>query len=158
MPPFIAADLEQVYRRVAFSVAVGNRDDHLRNNGFILTPSAWRLAPAFDLNPNIDKAKHVLNRDESDDRPSLATGIEAAEWYGASKDRGAPVVDEVLQQTRPWRTAAAKLGIAKADIDLIGSAFNATDGYQKSNPRPWAGVTDSMLCLAPIVADSPRTT
>lgn len=131
---FIAADLEQLYRRVAFNVAVGNRDDHLRNHGFILTPSGWRLAPAFDLNPNIDKAEHVLNLDESDNRPSLATVIETAEWYGASKDRGTAIVDEVLQQTRPWRTAAAKLGIAKADIDLMASAFNETDGYQESKP------------------------
>jgi serine/threonine-protein kinase HipA len=30
------ADLEQLFRRVAFNVAIGNRDDHLRNHGFIL--------------------------------------------------------------------------------------------------------------------------
>lgn len=50
------ADLEQLYRRVVFNVAVGNRDDHLRNHGFILASTGWRLAPAFDVNPNIDKA------------------------------------------------------------------------------------------------------
>src|SRR5690606_15577718 len=27
-------DLEQLFRRVAFNIAVGNRDDHLRNHGF----------------------------------------------------------------------------------------------------------------------------
>ncbi|MDH4451340.1 MAG: HipA domain-containing protein [Rhodoferax sp.] len=33
---FADADLEQLFRRVAFYVAMGNRDDHLRNHGFIL--------------------------------------------------------------------------------------------------------------------------
>jgi serine/threonine-protein kinase HipA len=40
----VARDLEQFFRRVAFNVAIGNRDDHLRNHGFILTESGWRLA------------------------------------------------------------------------------------------------------------------
>jgi serine/threonine-protein kinase HipA len=126
---FIAADLEQLYRRVVFNVAVGNRDDHLRNHGFILTPSGWRLAPAFDLNPNVDKAEHVLNLDESDNRPSLATVIETAEWYLLSKDRGAAIVAQVLEHTRQWRTAAATLGIARGDIELTATAFTETDTY-----------------------------
>jgi len=67
---------------------IGNRDDHLRNHGFLLTTTGWRLAPAFDLNPNTERADHVLNIDESDNRPSLATVIETSEWYVGSKDRG----------------------------------------------------------------------
>jgi serine/threonine-protein kinase HipA len=119
----IASDLEQLFRRVAFNVAVGNRDDHLRNHGFILTATGWRLAPAFDLNPNLDKAEHVLNLDETDNRPSLATVIETSEWYGLSKDRGAAIVAEVIEETRHWRTAAQRAGIARADIELMAAAF-----------------------------------
>ena len=29
-------DLEELYRRILFSVAVSNTDDHLRNHGFLL--------------------------------------------------------------------------------------------------------------------------
>lgn len=119
----IASDLEQLYRRVAFNVAVGNRDDHLRNHGFLLTSTGWRLAPAFDVNPNLDKAEHVLNLDETDNRPSLATVIETAEWYLSSKDRGVEIVDEILEQTRQWRSAAEHAGIARADIELTAGAF-----------------------------------
>jgi serine/threonine-protein kinase HipA len=81
------------------------------------------LAPAFDVNPNIDKADHVLNLDETDNRPSLATVIETAEWYQLTKDRGARIVEEVLQQTRQWRAAAAVAGISRADIELTAAAF-----------------------------------
>lgn len=119
----IASDLEQLFRRVAFNVAIGNRDDHLRNHGFILTAGGWRLAPAFDLNPNVDKAEHVLNLDEADNRPSLATVIGTSEWYDLSKDRGAAIVTDVIEQTRHWRTAAQRAGIARADIEVMGAAF-----------------------------------
>ena len=75
----VATDLEQLYRHVVFNVATGNRDDHLRNHGFILTSSGWLLSPAFDVNPNIEKSDHVLNVDESDNSPNLATVIKTSE-------------------------------------------------------------------------------
>jgi hypothetical protein len=51
--PLIAAFFKAC--RVVFNVAIGNRDDHLRNHGFLPTPTGWRLAPAFDLNPDTDR-------------------------------------------------------------------------------------------------------
>src|SRR5580658_10853238 len=123
----IASDLQQLFRRVAFNVAIGNRDDHLRNHGFLLTPAGWRLAPAFDLNPNTDRADHVLNIDETDNRPSLAAVIATSEWYVKSKDRGAAIVAEVLHETRQWRRAARTLKIARADIELTAAAFAESD-------------------------------
>lgn len=119
----IESDLEQLFRRVAFNVAIGNRDDHLRNHGFVLTPTGWRLAPAFDLNPNPDRADHVLNIDETDNRPSLATVTETSEWYVGSKARGRAIVDQVLHETRAWRRTAQALKIARADIELTAAAF-----------------------------------
>ena len=119
----IESDLEQLFRRVAFNVAIGNRDDHLRNHGFLLTPTGWRLAPAFDLNPNPDRADHVLNIDEADNRPSLVTVTETSEWYVGSKDRGRAIVEQVLHETRAWRRTAHALKIARADIELTAAAF-----------------------------------
>ena len=124
---YIEADLEQLFRRVAFNVAIGNRDDHLRNHGFLLTPTGWRLAPAFDLNPDTERADHVLNIDESDNRPSLATVIETSEWYVGSKDSGRVIVREILDETRRWRQAAQALKIARADVELTATAFSESD-------------------------------
>ena len=151
----IAADLEQLYRRVAFNVAIGNRDDHLRNHGFLLTPTGWRLAPAFDLNPNLDKAEHVLNLDETDNRPSLATVIETAEWYVASKDRGAQIVTEVVSATRKWRTAAARAGISRADIELTAAAFAQTEDYTRylSSAAEWSNQQPHRSVNSPGPAD-----
>lgn len=124
------ADLEQLFRRVAFNVAVGNRDDHLRNHGFVLGANGWRLAPAFDVNPNIDKAEHVLNIDDADSRPSLETVLTTARFYGLSADRARQVVEEVASAVDSWRDAARKAGIAAADAELTAGAFSAHSEYR----------------------------
>lgn len=112
------ADLAQLFRRVVFNVAVGNRDDHLRNHGFILHPSGWRLAPAFDVNPNTDKAEHVLNIDDIDNRPSLQTVLSTADFYGLTPDVAKRVANEVGLAVRGWEDEARKTGIGAADIEL----------------------------------------
>jgi serine/threonine-protein kinase HipA len=125
-----AADLEQLFRRVAFNVAVGNRDDHLRNHGFVLGQTGWRLAPAFDVNPNIDKAEHVLNIDDADNRPSLETVLATAAFYGLTKARGKEVVEEVATAVDGWETAARQAGIARGDVELTAGAFSAHAEYR----------------------------
>lgn len=125
-------DLEQLFRRVAFNVAVGNRDDHLRNHGFVLGQTGWRLAPAFDVNPNIDKAEHVLNIDDGDNRPSLATVLASAEFYGLTPARAQEVVDEVATAVDGWQDAARTAGMAGADIALTEGAFSAHSEHRRS--------------------------
>lgn len=119
------ADLEQLFRRVAFNVAVGNRDDHLRNHGFVLGKTGWRLAPAFDVNPNIDKAEHVLNIDDVDNRPSLETVLSTAAFYGLDDVQARQIVDEVVMVVDHWQDAARRMRISGANIDLTAGAFSA---------------------------------
>ena len=121
----VEADLAQLFRRVVFNVAVGNRDDHLRNHGFLLGKTGWRLAPAFDTNPNIDKAEHVLNLDDGDNRPSLETVLNTAEFYGLNHDSARKILEEVASAVDQWESIARKEHIAAADIDLTAGAFSA---------------------------------
>jgi serine/threonine-protein kinase HipA len=125
--------LEQLFRRVTFNVAVGNRDDHLRNHGFVLGQSGWHLAPAFDVNPNIDKAEHVLNIDDTSNSPSIETVLTTASFYGLSQDRAKQIVEEVLAVVDHWETSAKQAGISRADIDLTASAFSAHETYRQNH-------------------------
>ena len=126
------ADLEQLFRRVAFNVAIGNRDDHLRNHGFVLGASGWRLAPAFDVNPNIDKAEHVLNIDDADNRPSLQTVLSTAAFYGLTEERGKQIVEEVASAVDGWENLARQAGIARGDVELTVGAFSAHAEYRSA--------------------------
>jgi serine/threonine-protein kinase HipA len=126
------ADLEQLFRRVAFNVAIGNRDDHLRNHGFVLGATGWRLAPAFDVNPNIDKAEHVLNIDDADNRPSLQTVLTTATFYGLTEERGKQIVEEVASAVDGWESLARQAGIARGDVELTVGAFSAHTEYRSA--------------------------
>jgi len=126
-----AGDLAQLFRRVAFNVAVGNRDDHLRNHGFILGETGWRLAPAFDVNPNIDKAAHVLNLDDADNRPSLQTVLDTAPFYALAPNRARQIVEEVAKAVDAWQGTARRARIANADIELMAGAFSAHAEFRR---------------------------
>jgi serine/threonine-protein kinase HipA len=60
------ANLEELWRRIVFFIAVKNTDDHLRNHGFLLTPDGWTLSPAYDVNPVYFGTGLTLNISETD--------------------------------------------------------------------------------------------
>jgi len=88
-----------------------------------LLPSGWRLSPAFDLNPNIDRAEHALHLDIGDNRANLESVIATAQYYELTTDQAAQIVDEVLGVTRQWENVAKNLGIPRGDIELMRAAF-----------------------------------
>jgi serine/threonine-protein kinase HipA len=126
----VDADLAQLFRRVAFNVAVGNRDDHLRNHGFVLGETGWRLAPAFDVNPNIDKAEQVLNIDDVDNRPDLDTVLGTAAFYGLSDAQARQIVGDVLSAVDGWQDTARRLRLASADVAMMAVAFSAHAAFR----------------------------
>jgi serine/threonine-protein kinase HipA len=120
---YVTQDLEQLFRRVVFNVGSGNRDDHLRNHGFLLGAAGWRLAPAFDVNPNLHKGEHVLNLDEYDNRPSFETVLATYEHYRLTKERAQRIVAEIIEVIGAWRQLARKAQVSQAEIALLEGAF-----------------------------------
>lgn len=114
-PASLRADLEQLFTRVAFNVATANRDDHLRNHGFLRTPAGWRLAPAFDLNPSFKKEEHVLALDLYQRRPDFALVIQTAGYYRLSKDRAHAIVRQVCQVVAGWEGRARHYGLSRQE-------------------------------------------
>ena len=47
-------DRKELFARMVFNVACGNRDDHLKNHALLRTKEGWRLSPAFDIVPQPD--------------------------------------------------------------------------------------------------------
>jgi serine/threonine-protein kinase HipA len=122
-PAHIAEDLRQLFARVAFNIAVANRDDHLRNHGFMRTLSGWRLAKAYDMNPSVKKPEHVLGIDEGLHAPSLATLLETAPYYGLNAPEATRIIEKVLGVVATWRTRAKALHISLADVDEMEHLF-----------------------------------
>jgi serine/threonine-protein kinase HipA len=119
----IDEDLAQLFRRIVFNVLVGNRDDHLRNHGFIREASGWRLSPAFDMNPNPGKREHALTLDGMSALPNLETAIETAEFYRLDDTQARRVVTEVQDAVDTWREEAAALNLSRPEIQRMENVF-----------------------------------
>jgi serine/threonine-protein kinase HipA len=124
--PNAAADLRELWRRIAFSILISNFDDHLRNHGFLRTSSAgWSLSPAFDLNPDPRPGERHLNTaiDFDDTAARLDLLLEVAPEFRLSEPEAVEVIGKVLEATSRWRDVAASLGLPDAELTLMAPAF-----------------------------------
>ena len=122
-PEAIAADLEQLLRRLIFNLLVGNRDDHLRNHGFLRTAGGWRLAPAFDVNPSPGRLEHSLAIDEIVRIPDLDLVRATVPHYRLSAEQVERLIAEVGDAVGRWPELAQRAGIARDEIERVGTAF-----------------------------------
>jgi serine/threonine-protein kinase HipA len=116
-------DLEQLWRRIIFSIAVSNTDDHLRNHGFLLAAEGWRLSPAFDINPNPYGRGLSLNIDEYRNalEPELAMG--QASVFRLTPHQAQGIAGEVFAAVSRWKKVASGFGISRSSCDRMESAF-----------------------------------
>jgi serine/threonine-protein kinase HipA len=114
-PDFLSADLEELFTRVAFNVATANRDDHLRNHGFMRSPAGWRLAPAFDMNPSFKKEEHVLALDLENRLPDLSLVLDTAGYYRLDKKRARAIIEKVIEIVSDWERRARSHGLSRQD-------------------------------------------
>ena len=117
-------DLEELWRRIVFSIAVQNTDDHLRNHGFLLTESGWKLSPAYDLNPEPDGAGLSLNISETDNALSFDLALEVAPFFRLNEEGAAVILREVKEAVTDWEMHAEALGMARSEQDVMRNAFN----------------------------------
>lgn len=116
-------NLCQLYRRVAFNIAIGNSDDHFRNHGFLLTPSGWTLSPAYDMNPTLCEYQSLLIN-SSTNESNLQILYDSCEEYMISKAEARTIIDEVINGVSKWQSIAVGLGISKREIDMFRHVYD----------------------------------
>lgn len=122
-----AADLEQLWRRIVFSICVSNTDDHLRNHGFMLHDTGWALAPAYDMNPDALGAGLKLNISETDNAQDLELALSVAAVFRIKKQRAEDIVADVAHAVGGWRSVATSHAIPRADQDRMRPAFRVAE-------------------------------
>ena len=120
----VQEDLEQLWRRIVFSICVSNIDDHLRNHGFILNQNGWRLSPAYDINPVETGNGLKLNISENDNALDLNLAMEVIPYFRLNETQAQTIIQEVTQAIATWETEARLLGLSNREIELKARAFN----------------------------------
>jgi serine/threonine-protein kinase HipA len=120
------ADLEELWRRMAFSILITNVDDHLRNHGFLhVDGDLWRLSPAFDVNPFPDRVRELKTwiSEEAGPEASIAALVETGPYFGLTDRRIAEVLGEVERGVAVWREVAVSLGFTREEVESFAEAF-----------------------------------
>lgn len=119
----VEQNLEELYRRVAFYIIVGNSDDHFRNHGFLLTRKGWELSPAYDINPTLSGSQNLLiNRNTSESNIDIL--LESAGDYMLSSAKAQGIINNVRDAMKSWRNEARKQGLPQRDIDMFAPRFD----------------------------------
>ena len=116
-------DLRELWKRIAFSIAVTNTDDHLRNHGFIADAKGLRLSPMYDVNPNPDGRALSLNIDENDNSLDFNLVLSVAPYFDLPQDDAATEICKIKDAVKNWKLVAAKYGVSRQQISLMGSCF-----------------------------------
>jgi serine/threonine-protein kinase HipA len=119
----IKQDLNQLWRRIIFNIYISNTDDHLRNHGFLLNEKGWKLSPAFDLNPSIDKDGLALNIDYTNNSLDIGLAKSVGEYFQLKPETMVKIENEVKKAVSQWRVLAKAIGITRAEIELMDKAF-----------------------------------
>lgn len=119
----VTEDLHQLWKRIVFNIAVSNTDDHLRNHGFILTNQGWRLSPAFDINPSIDKDGLALNINISDNSLNIELAKSVGKYFQLDEEQMDKIIKQVNKAIIKWKVLANEIGISRAEQELMDPAF-----------------------------------
>lgn len=123
-------DLHELWRRVVFSVLIGNLDDHLRNHGFLYDRDGrWRLSPAYDLNPVplAEKARELTTWiSEQGPEADLDLAREVTPFFALKKKQADAMIDEISTALRDWQSTARRLGMNSKDIAIYATAIQSS--------------------------------
>jgi len=122
------ADLNELWRRIAFFIAIHNTDDHLRNHGFLRRAAGWALAPAFDVNPNPQLATQRITGVGGAAHPveEVSALLAYADSFALTQAQAHSILSEVRTAAQEWPTVAHHNGIPPAEITRFRPTLEAT--------------------------------
>lgn len=127
------ADLRQLWRPDRLLRPHLQHRHHLRNHGFLHEDGdAWRLSPAFDLNPNPEPGpKHLSTAiDLGDDTASIALALSVAGYFRLSAEEANDVVAQVQAAVSRWAPVARRHGLSSQEVTAMSWAFDAHSALQ----------------------------
>ncbi len=120
------ADIEELWRRIAFSILINNVDDHLHNHGFLhVAKGQWRLSPAFDINPFPDRQRELKTwiSEEAGPAASIDALMAVAAYFKLDKKAAVKILAEVERTVSSWRVCGRELGMSAGELEQFADAF-----------------------------------
>ena len=105
-----AADVASLFTHMALNAAIGNVDDHLKNFWMLAGVAGYRLAPAFDLVPDISgRGDHTLTFQYGFACPTRDALLAVADEWSVSNAEG--ILNQVTTAVGTFSATASKLRV-----------------------------------------------
>jgi serine/threonine-protein kinase HipA len=126
----VQTDIEELWRRIAFSILITNVDDHLHNHGFLHEDREfWRLSPAFDINPSPERVRELKTWISEDVGPEMTIDalMSVIAYFRIKPARAKEILSEVAQAVDNWHGAGRGLGMSDEELDPFAVAFEHSE-------------------------------
>lgn len=123
-------DIDELFRRIAFSILINNVDDHLHNHGFLhVEAGKWRLSPAFDVNPFPERAREPKTWITEDTGPEATVGalMSATTYFAVPFSRAREILGEVEAAVARWREVGQEVGMTDGELEQYTDAFEHSE-------------------------------
>jgi serine/threonine-protein kinase HipA len=122
----IAAQGEQLFRRMVFNILIDNTDDHEKNHALMLDArQRFVLAPAFDILPSgqaLGYQQMRVGRDGAD--ATLANALSEHRAFALTPAAAARVAGEVAGAVALWQAQFAAAGVGARDLALLAEQID----------------------------------
>jgi len=115
-------DCQELYSRMVANVLLRNTDDHARNHAMIfdVSTSEWRLAPAFDVLPNLgSQGEQALGVGCYGRESTIDNLLTASSAFGLSNEQALQRVHTMKAIILEWEHYFSKSGVTAADLKLL---------------------------------------
>ena len=120
--------MDELYRRILFTILVSNTDDHLKNHGLLhVGGDRWMLAPAFDINPQPYRRRQLETgiSDFSGNAASIEAALEASPFFDVARDSAAIALSQMISTIdEEWRAHFLAAGMTSEEIKRFEPAFD----------------------------------
>lgn len=124
----IKEDLRELFKRVAFNIAVNNDDDHPRNHGLLYRNGKWRLSPLYDVFPKATLTTTfttAMSIGVYDREASKRNLLSACKYFEIEKKEAEAIIDEVNEFViTGWQDYFRKSSIKEDVIKLFGNSMS----------------------------------
>ena len=138
----LLCDLREIFDRILFTILVSNNDDHLQNHGFLWSSeNGWRLAPAFDINPQPERLRSLATGISplSGNIASIEAAIDAAPFFDIDEDNARNTAYRMaVQISEEWMERCRRAGMTAVDCSNYTPAFDNPEmrAALRLAPRP----------------------
>ncbi len=120
--------MDELYRRILFTILVSNTDDHLKNHGLLQVGGGrWMLSPAFDINPQPCRRRQLETgiSSLSGNVASIEAALEASPFFGVARDSAAGALSRIISTIdQEWRAHCLAAGMTAGEIKRYEPAFD----------------------------------